>query len=230
MNINIYQFIKGAKEAEGLTVIIDVFRAYTTACYLFANNAKSIYITSEVEKARNLAKNIGNSILIGERKGIKLDGFDYGNSPYIISKNNFNNKNIIFTTSAGTKGIINAKKADQIITGSFVNVSAVARYIKDKNPEKVSLVAMGINGVKRADEDILLAEYLKKLLQNTKTLSQEEIRKKLRYPAGDKFFNSDTQKDMPKEDFEYSLKIDKFKFVLKAKKISDNVFQLNLFK
>lgn len=230
MNINIYQFIEGAKRAEGLTVIIDVFRAYTTACYLFANGAESIYVTSKVEKARSLAKNINNSILIGERNGIKLEGFDYGNSPYIISKNNFKNKNIIFTTSAGTKGIINAEKADQIITGSFVNVSAVAQYIKDRNPEKVSLVAMGINGVKRADEDILLAEYLKKLLQNGKLLSQDEIRKKLRHPAGNKFFNDETQKDMPEQDFEYSLTIDNFKFVLKAEKYEDNVFQLNLIK
>ncbi|MFW6281757.1 MAG: 2-phosphosulfolactate phosphatase [bacterium] len=230
MDINIYQFIEGAKKAEGLTVIIDVFRAYTTACYLFANNAGSIYVTSEVEKARSLAKNIEESILIGERNGIKLEGFDYGNSPYIISKNNFNNKNIVFTTSAGTKGIINAKKAEKIITGSFVNASAVASYIKNKKPEKVSLVAMGINGIKKADEDILLAEHLKKLLQNKKTLSQDEIRTKLRYPAGTKFFNDETQKDMPKEDFEYSLKIDRFNFILKANKISDNVFQLNLIK
>ncbi len=228
MNINIYQFIDGAKRATGLTVIIDVFRAYTTACYLYNNNAESIYVTSKVEKARNLAEDIENSILIGERNGIKLEGFDYGNSPYIISKNDFTNKNIIFTTSAGTKGIINAKNAKQIIVGSFVNISTVAQYISDQNPEKVSLVAMGVNGVKRADEDMLFAEQVKNMLLNKNTLSQDEVRNKLRHPAGDKFFNDETQGDMPEQDFEYSLTIDKFKFLLKAEKYDDNVFQLNV--
>jgi len=228
MNINIYQFIDGAKRAKGLTVIIDVFRAYSTACYLFNNNAESIYVTSKIERARNMAEKIQNSILIGERNGIKLEGFDYGNSPYIISKNDFTNKNIIFTTSAGTKGIINAKNAVQIIVGSFVNISAVARYIKKQNPDIVSLVAMGRNGVKRADEDMLFAEQVKNLLLNKNILSQNEVRNKLRHPAGEKFFNDKTQIDLPKEDFKYSLILDKFDFVLKAEKFDDDVYQLNL--
>ncbi len=52
-------------------------------------------------------------------------------------------KRIIHTTSAGTQGITNASHADEIITGSLVNAKAIAAYIKQKNPEEVSLVCMG---------------------------------------------------------------------------------------
>ncbi|MCC3145748.1 2-phosphosulfolactate phosphatase [Halanaerobium sp. Z-7514] len=226
MKINIYQFIEGAKKAEGLAVIIDVFRAFSTSAYLFANGAQAIYTVSEVDEARKLAEKIENNVLVGERNGIKLAGFDYGNSPYLISKQNFKGKNIILTTSAGTKGIINAAQAEEIITGSFVNVSAAANYIEKKDFEKISLVAMGVNAEKTAEEDMALAQYLKNKLEGKENLNQEQLRKKLYSPAGDKFFNSSTQSDMPEEDFNYCLNIDKFDFVIKAEKFSNEVYRL----
>lgn len=144
MKIDIYQFIEGAKKAEGLAVIIDVFRAFSTSAYLLANGAQAIYTVSEVDTARNLAKQLENNVLVGERNGIKLPGFDYGNSPYLVSSQNFKEKNIILTTSAGTKGIINADQAEEIITGSFVNVSAVADYINQKNFKKFLWLPWGL--------------------------------------------------------------------------------------
>src|SRR6056297_1980469 len=134
MEIKTHQFISGAKKAEGLTVIIDVFRAYTTASYLFAAGAEEIYVVAEIEKAESLSRELNNPVLIGERKGIKIKGFDYNNSPYFISQHDFSGNQIVLSTSAGTKGIINAEKADQILTGSFVNISATADYIREKNP------------------------------------------------------------------------------------------------
>ncbi len=226
MEINTYQFISGAKKAEGLTVIIDVFRAYTTAAYLFEQGAEEVYIVSKIKTAEYLRKKLDNPVLIGERKGIKLKGFDYNNSPYFISQKNFGGCQIILSTSAGTKGIINAENADEIITGSFVNVSAVAEYIKTKSPEIVSLVAMGNNGVSRAEEDLLYLETLEKLLTDQEILSQSVIRDKLIETAGKRFFDEKTQKEMPKEDFYYSLTLDKFDFIIKAHKYAEDIYQL----
>ena len=160
MKIKTFKFLEGAAKAEGLTVIIDVFRAYTTAAYLFANQAEKIFIVSKVETARTLKEELNNPVLIGERKGIKIEDFDFNNSPYFISQHNFKGKEIILSTSAGTKGIIAAENAAEIITGSFVNFSAAAEFIKSKNPKTVSLVAMGNNGVAEADEDNLYADQL----------------------------------------------------------------------
>ncbi|MFW6000992.1 MAG: 2-phosphosulfolactate phosphatase [Halanaerobium sp.] len=226
MKIKKYQFISGAKKAEGLTVIIDVFRAYTTAAYLFEQGAEEIYIVSKVETAEYLRDQLKNPVLIGERKGIKLKGFDYNNSPYFISQNNFDDHQIILSTSAGTKGIINAENADEIITGSFVNISATANYIKNKDPEIVSLVAMGNNGIREAEEDLLYADTLEKLIKNREIPSQTSIRKKLLESAGKRFFNENTQSEMPKQDFYYSLTLDRFNFIIKAHKYAEDIYQL----
>jgi 2-phosphosulfolactate phosphatase len=226
MKIKTFKFLEGAAKAEGLTVIIDVFRAYTTAAYLFANQAEKIFIVSKVETARTLKEELDNPVLIGERKGIKIEDFDFNNSPYFISQNDFAGRKIILSTSAGTKGIIAAKNAAEIITGSFVNIKATAEYIKRKNPELVSLVAMGNNGVTEADEDNLYSQELEKILKAEKALTEAEIKKKLRSPAGDRFFKKETQSEMPKEDFDYSLNINKFDFVIKADKKEDDIYQL----
>ena len=138
-NINILHFIEGAKRAEGLTVIIDVFRAFSLECYLYDMGVKQIRPVGTIEEAFSLRQRIQNSILIGERHGKKCDGFDYGNSPSTILKKDVAGKTIIHTTSAGTQGIVNAANASKIITGSLVNAKAVAAYIIAKRPQTVSL-------------------------------------------------------------------------------------------
>ena len=226
MNIKNLKFLKGAKKARGLTVIVDVFRAYTTAAYLFDRQADKIFIVSKIETAKKLKKVLDDPILIGERKGIKIADFDYNNSPYFISQHDFSGKEIVLSTSAGTKGIIKATGADEIITGSFVNIAAAARYIKNKNVDIISIVAMGNNGITEADEDDLYVQELNKLLEDKEILSQNEIKNRLRRPAGDRFFVESTQTQMPKEDFEYCLKINKFNFVIKAVKKAEDIYQL----
>lgn len=226
MKIKSLKFLKGAEKAEGLTVIIDVFRAYTTAAYLFAGGAARVFIVSKVKSAFKLKKELNSAVLIGERKGIKLAGFDYNNSPYFISQQNFKNNDIILSTSAGTKGVIAAQNAEEIICGSFVTISAAAEYIKEKNPDKLSLVAMGNNGATRAAEDELYQQQLKNILQGKKIISKNKLQQQLRHPAGDRFFVEETQTEMPKEDYYFSLEIDKFDFLIKAQKHSEGVFQL----
>lgn len=134
MNIKILQLIEGARKAEGLTVIIDVFRAFSVACYVFNNGAEKIIPVGSLETAYALKEENGEFILMGERKGKILPGFDYGNSPAHVQGVDFSGKTVIHTTSAGTQGIVNAVKADEIITGSFVNARAVARYILQRKP------------------------------------------------------------------------------------------------
>jgi len=80
------------------------------AAYLFANQAENIFVVSKLETAKKLKEELESPVLIGERKGIKVKQFDFNNSPYFISQHNFSGKDIILSTSAGTKGIITAKK------------------------------------------------------------------------------------------------------------------------
>ena len=51
MEINILECIDGAKQAKGLTVIIDVFRAFSLECYLFQQGAERIIPIGDLDQA-----------------------------------------------------------------------------------------------------------------------------------------------------------------------------------
>ena len=126
------------------------------------------------------------------------------------------------TTSAGTQGLVNASGADEIITGSFVNIKAVVDYIKTKSPDLVSLVAMGEGGQNKTEEDIFCAHYFKNLLLDEKPEPFINIRKKLKAGSGAKFFE-DSKEWFTKRDFELCLKLNRFDFVIKAVSVNGAV-------
>ena len=217
MNIKILQLIEGAKQATGLAVIIDVFRAFTVEAYLVNNGAKKLIPVGDKQIAYEYKEKHKDCILIGERHGIMLDGFDYGNSPSQVEKINFTGKTVVHTTSAGTQGIANAKNAKEILMGSLVNAKAIAEYIKIQNPEDVSLVCMGNGGKSEAKEDTLCAEYIKSLLEGKRLNLDKEI-EDLKNIAGKRFFDPKLQDIFPERDFYLSTELNKFKFVLKVEK------------
>jgi len=220
MRIEITEFIEGAKKAEGLAVIIDVFRAFSVECYASDAGASQIIATSEVENAVKLKQVYLNSVLIGERDEKKIPGFDIGNSPTEILKADLHGKTIIHTTTAGTQGLINAENAHTVITGSFVNAGAVVRYIKHLNPSVVYLVAMGYRAKVTADEDILCAELIKERLTGKLSISENDIAA-LQFSSGKRFFRKENIDFSPPTDFFLCTMTDRFSFVLKALKRPD---------
>lgn len=216
--INILHLIEGAKQAKGLTVIIDVFRAFSLECYLHDMDVKEIRPVGTIEEAFSLRDRIQNSVLVGERHGKKCDGFDFGNSPSSIMKNDVAGKTIIHTTSAGTQGIVNAAGASEIITGSLVNAKAVAEYIIARKPQTVSLVCMGNEGVRPAPEDELCAEYIKSILEGRELSDIEQRVNSLKNNGGEHFFDESRQGIFPEADFYMCIKYNIFPFVIKIEK------------
>ena len=222
MNIKILQLIEGAKQATGLTVIIDVFRAFTVEAYLVNNGVEKLIPVGDKQIAYDYKEKYKDCILIGERRGIMLEGFDYGNSPTQIEKIDFSGKTVVHTTSSGTQGIANAKNAKEILTGSLVNAKAIAEYIKMQNPEEVSLVCMGNGGESEAREDTLCAEYIKSLLEGKDLNLNYEI-ENLKNIAGKRFFDPKLQDIFPERDFYLATELNKFNFVLKLEKDNEGM-------
>ncbi len=218
MEIKILSLIEGAKEAKGLTVIIDVFRAMTVEAYLIKNNAEKIIPVSSVDFSFEYRKNNPDTILCGERGGKIVEGFDFGNSPSQVENVDFTGKTVIHTTSAGTQGIANAVNADEIIGGSLVTAKAIAKYIKKKNPEYVSLVGMGLAGQRPTDEDMLCAEYIKSLILEEPLQDLDERIEKIKYTDGAKFFDEAKQSVFPQRDFHLCTDYDSFNFILRLTK------------
>ena len=215
MKIEILQLLEGAKNARGLTVVIDVFRAFSTACYAFENGAARIIPVGDIEKAYRLKEKNPDFLLIGERFERKPKGFDLGNSPTHLLNIDLSGKTIVHTTSSGTQGIANAANAEEIITGSFVNASAIIKYIKLKNPEQVSLVCMGYSCQYPTDEDTFLAEYIKNELE-MKENDFPVIVEKLRSGSGARLFDPENQEWSPASDFDLCLSLSRFNFILKV--------------
>ncbi len=221
MNVEIYHLIEGAKQAEGLTVIIDVFRAFSMECWLYASGAEEIRPVGGIEDLFAWKEKDPDCILVGERQGKKIDGCDLGNSPSSIDPEMIRGKRVIHSSSSGTQGIVNAVHAEEIITGSFVNAKAVAAYIRAKSPEKVSLICMGKAGLEPAEEDELCGAWLKSLLTGQEIPDIDSKLKALAQGGGRHFFDPARQEIFPEKDFWMCIDRDRFDFVLKIDRDRD---------
>jgi 2-phosphosulfolactate phosphatase len=220
MKIKIVEFAEGAGRARGVTVIIDVFRAFSVGCYAYDSGAAAIIATGSVEEAFNLKKKYRNSVLVGERDERKIEGFDFGNSPTEILTTDLNGVTVIHTTTAGTRGLVNASEATLVITGSLVNAGAVARFIRSLNTGEVTLVAMGYRGMVSADEDLLCARVIADRLTGGQKDFTGEI-SALSESSGKRFFKNENITFSPPSDFFLCTMTDRFDFVLKGTKRYD---------
>ena len=225
MNIYTVDYVAGAQSAQGVAIVIDVFRAFSVACYAFANGAERIIPVGDVGDALRLRDAIPAAVLVGERGGKKLDGFDHGNSPTEIQAADVAGKTLIHTTHAGTQGLVNASNATHVLTGAFVNASATIRYVQSITPRTVTLVRMGLQAECNSDEDDLCAEYLRCLLTGD-AFDVAAIKPTLRASQfSDRFF--DPQKPWaPQSDFDFCLDVDRFDFALRAQRSHDGELSL----
>ena len=223
MNIRILELIEGAQAAKGLTVIIDVFRAMTVEAYVINNGAKDLIPMGSIEDAYRYRVEHPGTLLMGERGGKKCEGFDFGNSPTAVKDFDFTGKTVVHTTSAGTQGIANAIHASEILTGSMVNAKAIAEYIKKSGAGEVSLVCMGLAGVKNTVEDRMCAEYIKATVEGTPFDLAPWV-EKCKTDDGKKFFDPEKQEVFPETDFHLSVEADRFDFVLRVVTGPDGLF------
>lgn len=217
LKIKRLSLIEGAKQATGLAVVIDVFRAFTTDAYVMANGAQRIYPVETVDEAFELKHLHRDWIVMGEREGKQVPGFDYGNSPFDVKDVDFTGKTVIQTTSAGTRGLFNAYDAEEILPGSFVMVEAIVDYIEKRKPNTVSLVAMGWGGQEVSPEDESLADYIEQRLIGEEP-DFDTMKKRIReHPQGAKFFDP-VKPLFREEDFHCAMDLNRFNFCLRLVK------------
>ena len=149
MNIEILHLLEGADQAKGTTVVIDVFRAFSLECYLFSRGVEKIYAVGAEETARSMKKDHPDYIMVGERGGIILPGFDYGNSPSQTEHAELQGKTVIHTTSAGTQGLVHASAAgaSELLTGSLVRLDAVGLFYQTLGRQTVVIKSEGVKYV-----------------------------------------------------------------------------------
>lgn len=121
-----------AAEITGSTaVVVDVIRATSTIVEALANGAKAIYPTISTEEAIRLANSLGreDTLLCGERKGLKVEGFDLGNSPREYSRARVDGRRLVMSTTNGTRAFAAAHGAEEVLAASFLNLGATIRRL-----------------------------------------------------------------------------------------------------
>jgi 2-phosphosulfolactate phosphatase len=214
MDVRIDSLLAGAERASGHVVIIDVFRAFTTAAVALSREADQIIMVEDVEDALALRASGIAQLCMGEVGGRMPVEFDLGNSPFQATQMELAGKTIAQRTSAGTQGIVAAAGALRLYAGSLVTAKATAKLLRRANADVVSLVAMGEKGQVRTDEDELCAIHLRNLLEG-RTGNANAVREIILAGARIADFNNPAKPHLHPEDLTIALDVDRFDFAVR---------------
>jgi 2-phosphosulfolactate phosphatase len=144
----------------GVAVVVDVLRASTTMIHALAAGCREIRPCATVREARQLAATFppGQVLLGGERGGRPLPGFDLGNSPAEYTPERCRDRILILTTSNGTRALLHAQQAAEVLLAGFVNLHAVCACLAHER-RCLHVLCAGTEG-EVALEDVLLAGAL----------------------------------------------------------------------
>lgn len=132
--------------ALGCYVVIDVLRASTVICTALSNGAKEIIPFADVEAARSQhAKVASSSLLCGEREGVKIPGFDLGNSPAEYTRESVSGKSLYYASTNGSVALAQSPRGVETVVAGLVNLTAAAEQI-DKTGLTTLIVCSGREG------------------------------------------------------------------------------------
>ena len=206
--------VRDAREAVGAAVIIDVFRAFTTAAIAFDRGATEITLVAEADDALALHRSGVGDLLMGEVDGKRPEGFDFGNSPHEISQADVDGKSLVQSTRAGTVGVAAAANAETVYLGSFVVAQATVEAIRRERPETVSIIAMGDQGRVRSDEDEQCGIYLRNVLEGRRP-SFDAVKSLIMTGGATRKFFDPNQSQFHPEDVTLALELDRYPFAMK---------------
>jgi 2-phosphosulfolactate phosphatase len=158
--------------AQTACVVFDILRATSTFVTALQNGAAAIIPVSEITDALQIKKKQADVLIGGERHGVKIRAegidFDFGNSPREYTPEKTAGKTIVSTTTNGTRALRACAGANTVLASAFLNLSATAKFLRDKNFTNILLVCAG-TGENAALEDILAAGALCQKLSSDQT-------------------------------------------------------------
>ena len=132
-------------------IVVDVLRATSSIIWACRNGANRVIPVSDAGEGASIAARLGDCIMAGERGGVKLPGFDLGNSPLEFVQKVVKDRNVIINTTNGTGAIKAAEGAAHVLIGAMINHTAVARMAAQLDRDVIILCA-GTEGEFSADD------------------------------------------------------------------------------
>ena len=221
MQIRRLSLAEGAKAAEGLAVVIDVFRAFTCEPLMFHCGARRIILEGDPDACRALRSVDPAMLLVGEIDEEPIEGFDLTNSPSLIlagGRAMFAGRTVVHRTTSGVTGALAAlERCDEVLLASYAVARATADYILRRGPGVVSIVAMGMRSRARAPEDEACGDYIESLLGGPAYDHVQALTEILADENARKFLRND-KPHLPSADPALCLQRDLFAFALRAER------------
>jgi 2-phosphosulfolactate phosphatase len=131
-------------------IVVDVLRATSTITQALAAGYRRVLCCGEVEEAKSVATSEG-AVLGGERKTVRIDGFDFGNSPREFTEPAA--ETLVLTTTNGTRLLLAAaERCDLVLVGSLLNLEAVAQAAQEQGVPDVAVLCAGVKGELAMDD------------------------------------------------------------------------------
>lgn len=171
-------YIKEELIKDKIIVVIDMLRATSVITTAMINGCKEVIPLLTVEEALEKKKLYGaeSCVLGGERKAMKIDGFDFSNSPLEYTEDVIKDKTLIITTTNGTRTLTSCTSAERVFIGSMLNVRAVADKLLNINKDVV-IVNAGTNGQFSMDDFICTGAIIKEMMNCSSKLDLTDIAK-----------------------------------------------------
>lgn len=170
MRVDVYctpEEVRAGDLAGATAVVIDVVRATSCIVEAIANGARAVHPAVSVEEAAALQARLNGhgdrALLCGERGGLRIDGFDLGNSPTEFTAAAVGGRRLVMTTTNGTRAFAAARHADRVLAASFFNRSAVADAVRDD--DAVAIVCAGKEGRFSLDDAVCAGHIVRALLE-----------------------------------------------------------------
>ena len=167
-----------------IAVVIDVLRATTTIAWALKNGADSIQVFSDLNLLKDTAKRWDDDkrLMLAERGGKKIKGFDLGNSPLSVSREKVMGKRLFMSTTNGTKSLKKVQNVKYLFAMALPNRKVVAERIMSLNKKNVLILGSGWEGSYSLEDSLAagaLALYIKENFNYKVNISNDELQASL---------------------------------------------------
>lgn len=151
-----------------VAVVIDVLRATTTISWALKNGADSIQVFDDLHLLKEKAKSwdTNKTLMLGERGGRKIDGFDLGNSPLSVTRDVVEGKRLFMSTTNGTKSLQKVENVEYLYSMALTNRKAVAERIVSIKQKEILILGSGWEGSYSLEDSLAAGALVGYLIEN----------------------------------------------------------------